>query len=60
MPTLEDRVYATLAVTRIASVMGAVVENWSIDRVEETHGIFQELAEYEHYGNWRILSTYQS
>ena len=31
--------------------MGAVVENWSIDRIEEKYGIFQELVEYVHYGN---------
>ena len=54
MPTLEDKVYATLAATRIASAMGAVVENWSIDMIEEKHGVFQELAEYEHYHNgWK-------
>ena len=46
MSTLEDKVYATLAATRIASAMGAVVENWSVDRIEKTHGVFRELAEY--------------
>jgi hypothetical protein len=30
--------------------MGAVVENWSVNRTEKTHGVFYELA-HERYGN---------
>ena len=47
MPTLEDKVYATLAATRIASAMGAVVENWSVDRIEKTKQAFPDDFQYD-------------
>ncbi|NLF38258.1 ADP-ribosylglycohydrolase family protein [bacterium] len=49
MTSLYDKLYAVLAATRIASSMGAVVECWSVDRIEKTYGVFDKLIPYHHY-----------
>lgn len=51
---LYEKFYATIAATRIASAMGAVVECWSIDQIEEKYGVLERLDSYEHYNTgWK-------
>ena len=49
--TLRDKFYGCICGTHIGSSMGAVVEGWSYQRIEETYGMFDKLLPYEHYNN---------
>ena len=51
MPTLHDKIFGCLAASRIASSMGAVVEGWSPERIDETYGRVDQLYSYKHYVN---------
>lgn len=52
MPTLNEKFEGCIAATWIGSSMGAIVEGWSYEEVEEEYGgRIEDLEEYEHYGN---------
>jgi len=49
MPSLYDKIYGCLAGSRIGSAMGAIVEGWDMERIEERYGVFDRLIAYHHY-----------
>ncbi len=49
MPTLYERIYGCLAGSRIGSAMGAAVEGWDPERIQETHGRVTGFLPYTHY-----------
>ena len=49
--TLQDRFLGCIAGVHVGSSMGAVVEGWSYEKIEETYGTLEELLPYEHYNN---------
>jgi ADP-ribosylglycohydrolase len=52
--TLRDKFFGCIAGCHIGSSMGATVEGWPFERIEEKHGTVDRLASYEHYGNgWK-------
>lgn len=56
MANLFDKIYGCLAASRIGSAMGAVVEGWSTERIEQEYGYLEELKSYRHYyprTNWQ-------
>lgn len=54
MNPLEDAVLGCLAASQIGSAMGAAVEGWDRNVVQEKYGFLDRLVSYEHYGNgWR-------
>ena len=53
-PSLREKFFGCIAGCHIGSAMGAAVEGWSWERIQETHGTLDRLLPYEHYGNgWR-------
>jgi ADP-ribosylglycohydrolase len=48
---LRDKFLGCIAGVHIGSSMGATVEGWSYQRIEETYGTVDKLRPYEHYGN---------
>jgi ADP-ribosylglycohydrolase len=51
---LRDKFYGCIAACHIGSSMGAPVEGWVYQRIEETYGKLDRLLPYEHYSNgWR-------
>ena len=49
MVTLRDKIRGCIAASWVGSAMGAAVEGWSPQRIEETYGYLQELKSYKHY-----------
>ena len=49
MPTMYEKVYGCLAASRVASAMGAAVEGWSPERIQETYGFVDRFYPYTHY-----------
>lgn len=49
--TLRDKFYGCICGAHIGSAMGAVVEGWSYQKIEETYGMLDALYPYEHYNN---------
>lgn len=49
MPTLYEKVYGCLAASRVASAMGAAVEGWHAERIEQTYGYVDRFYSYKHY-----------
>lgn len=49
--TLRDKFFGCIAGVHIGSAMGAPVEGWTYQRIEETHGTLDKLLPYMHYGN---------
>jgi ADP-ribosylglycohydrolase len=49
MVTLRDKFRGCIAATWVGSAMGAAVEGWSRQRIQETHGFLTELRSYRHY-----------
>jgi ADP-ribosylglycohydrolase len=49
MITLKDRFRGCIAASRVGSAMGAAVEGWSRDRIQETYGYLDRLVSYVHY-----------
>ena len=49
--TLRDKFYGCICGSHIGSAMGAVVEGWSYQKIEETYGTLDALYPYEHYNN---------
>ncbi|HPQ16682.1 MAG TPA: ADP-ribosylglycohydrolase family protein [Bryobacteraceae bacterium] len=52
--TLRDKFFGCIAGCHIGSSMGAAVEGWPFERIEQTYGTVDRLMSYEHYGNkWK-------
>ena len=51
MPGLYDKIYGCLAASRVGSAMGAAVEGWSPERIQETYGYVDRFHSYLHYSN---------
>lgn len=49
--SLKDKFYGCIAGVHIGSAMGAPVEGWDFERIEEKYGILDELLSYEHFNN---------
>ncbi|MCL2771820.1 MAG: ADP-ribosylglycohydrolase family protein [Oscillospiraceae bacterium] len=48
---LREKFYGCICGAHIGSSMGAVVEGWSYESVENKYGTLDELLPYEHYNN---------
>ena len=48
---LNEKFYGCICGTHIGSSMGAVVEGWTYERIEEKYGTLEDLLPYEHYNN---------
>lgn len=52
--SLRDKFFGCIAGCHIGSSMGAPIEGWPFERIEERHGTVDRLMTYEHYGNgWK-------
>ncbi len=49
--TLRDKFLGCIAGCHIGSSMGAPVEGWPWERIQEKHGTVDRLLPYQHYGN---------
>ncbi|MFP4057192.1 MAG: ADP-ribosylglycohydrolase family protein [Candidatus Brocadiia bacterium] len=49
MVTLREKFRGCIAASWTGSAMGAVVEGWSPQRIQETHGTLDRLLPYKHY-----------
>lgn len=49
--TLRDKFFGCIAGVHIGSAMGAAVEGWSYQKIEDTYGTVDRLLPYEHYRN---------
>ncbi len=49
--SLRDKFYGCIAACHIGSAMGAPVEGWTYQRIEEKYGLVDRLLSYQHYGN---------
>jgi len=48
--SLRDKFFGCIAGCHIGSAMGAPVEGWSYERIEQEHGLLEKLLPYSHYG----------
>lgn len=51
MVPLREKFFGCIASVHIGSSMGAQVEGWKWERIEETYGTVDKLIPYEHYRN---------
>ncbi|PMC35918.1 hypothetical protein CJ195_16805 [Bacillus sp. UMB0899] len=52
--SLKDKFLGCIAGAHIGSAMGAAVEGWSYQKIEETYGTVDRPLSYEHYNNgWK-------
>jgi len=54
--TLQEKFRGCIASSWIGSAMGAAVEGWTLERIQETHGFLDTLQSYRHYAdvtNWQ-------
>ncbi|MGC9453397.1 MAG: ADP-ribosylglycohydrolase family protein [Phycisphaerae bacterium] len=51
MATLKEKFRGCIAGSWVGSSMGAPVEGWSPEQIEQTHGVLREPVAYEHYSN---------
>jgi ADP-ribosylglycohydrolase len=49
MPSLKDKFVGCIAGSWIGSAMGAPVEGWPFERIEQTYGTLDKLLPYRHY-----------
>jgi ADP-ribosylglycohydrolase len=49
VPSLYEKIYGCLAASRVASAMGAAVEGWSPERIQEAYGFVEGFHSYLHY-----------
>ena len=49
--TLKDKFRGCIMGAHIGSAMGAAVEGWSYEKIEQTYGLVEDFHAYEHYGN---------
>jgi ADP-ribosylglycohydrolase len=49
MVTLREKIRGCIAATWVGSAMGATVEGWTPERIQEAYGFVQELRPYKHY-----------
>ncbi|MBM3188251.1 MAG: hypothetical protein FJZ90_05955 [Chloroflexi bacterium] len=52
MLALKDKIRGCIAGSWVGSAMGAAVEGWLPERIEETYGFLQELKSYRHYAGY--------
>jgi ADP-ribosylglycohydrolase len=52
MLTLKQKIRGCIAGSWVGSAMGAAVEGWSRERIQQTYGTFQELRSYKHYTSY--------
>lgn len=57
MPTLQEKFTGCIGASWIGSSMGAVVEGWSREEIEDEFGWFDELVAYERRGREREPGT---
>lgn len=48
---LREKMFGCIAGCHVGSAMGAAVEGWPYQRIEETHGLVEKFLPYEHYRN---------
>lgn len=48
---LSEKFFGCICGAHIGSAMGAPVEGWDYQRIEDTYGTLDSLLPYEHYGN---------
>lgn len=48
---LKEKFFGCIAGCHIGSSMGAAVEGWSYEKIENTYGLVEKLLPYEHYEN---------
>jgi len=51
MITLKRKFEGCIAASWVGSAMGAAVEGWTRERIQETHGFLDKLLPYKHYTN---------
>ncbi len=49
MTTLKSKFHGCIAASWAGSAMGAVVEGWPLEKIEEAYGVVDELLPYKHY-----------
>ncbi len=49
--SLREKFFGCIAGCHIGSAMGAAVEGWNYQRIEETHGLVEKFLPYQHYRN---------
>lgn len=49
MLTLKEKICGCVAASWIGSSMGAAVEGWTPERIQQTYGYLRELRSYKHY-----------
>ena len=49
--SLREKFFGCIAGAHIGSAMGAAVEGWTYDKIEEKYGTLDRLLPYEHYNN---------
>ena len=49
MVELADRFLGCIAATWVGSAMGAAVEGWTREKIQQTHGYVEKLLTYKHY-----------
>ena len=49
--SLREKFYGCICGAHVGSAMGAPVEEWSHERIEEVYGTLDKLVAYEHYNN---------
>jgi ADP-ribosylglycohydrolase len=49
--SLREKFYGCICGAHIGSAMGAVVEGWSHEKIDEVYGTLDKLLSYEHYNN---------
>jgi ADP-ribosylglycohydrolase len=52
MLTLKEKIRGCIAASWVGSSMGAAVEGWSPERIQETYGYLGELKGYKHYQSY--------
>ncbi|MFP3938358.1 MAG: ADP-ribosylglycohydrolase family protein [Phycisphaerae bacterium] len=50
MASLYDKIYGCLAASRVGSAMGAAVECWTPEQIQQKYGYLDSLEAYPHYG----------
>lgn len=49
--SLREKFFGCISGVHIGSAMGAAVEGWSYQKIQERYGTLEELLSYEHYNN---------
>jgi len=49
MVSLREKIFGSIAASRIGSAMGAAVEGWSPEKIKRVHGYVDKFLPYKHY-----------